>query len=233
MLEKELRRELIQKGRAFTRGFRNDDPYMKQSESDQDMKLPQPPLVKAALTPVEEHIPLEKDFSKLTLKNNLVDLFRDRKSSRIYTQESISLEELSFMLWATQGIKALRGKSYATLRTVPCGGARHQFETYLIVRNVEGLQPGAYHYLPMGHKLHHPGGYNIHAGIHKVADHPGPVGLFYKAAHKSLAVRHRKAVAERGWVPLQSNGHGGLFLPVPFPFLSLSFLLLGCLFRSC
>jgi len=39
------------------------------------------------------------------------------------------------------------------LRTVPCGGARHQFETYLLVRNVEGLENGAYHYLPMEHAL--------------------------------------------------------------------------------
>ena len=36
---------------------------------------------------------------------------------------------------------------------MPSGGARHEFETYLLVQNVEGLQPGAYHYLPMEHAL--------------------------------------------------------------------------------
>lgn len=153
MLEKNLRKELIQKGRAFTRGFLDHDPYMKLSESDQEQKLPQPPLVKAAVTPAESHIALTKDFSGLNLKNNLIDVIRDRKSSRIYTQEKMTLDELSFLLWATQGIKSIRGKSYATLRTVPCGGARHEFETYLIVRNVEGLLQGAYHYLPMEHAL--------------------------------------------------------------------------------
>lgn len=153
MLEKELRQKLISAGRAFTRGFLDNDSYRELSESDQEQKLPQPPLVKAAYTPLETHIPLTKDFTTLNLKQDIIELIRDRKSSRIYTQESMSLDELSFMLWSTQGIKGLRGKSYATLRTVPCGGARHEFETYLIVRNIEGLKQGAYHYLPMEHAL--------------------------------------------------------------------------------
>ena len=97
--------------------------------------------------------PLPLDFSDLEMKNDLLSLIRDRRSSRIYTGETMTLAQLSFLLWATQGIKSIRGKAYATIRTVPCGGARHQFETYLIVRNVEGLQPGAYHYLPMEHAL--------------------------------------------------------------------------------
>jgi len=92
------------------------------------------------------------EFDGLTTAN-LTEILLARKSNRVYTQEPISMLQLSYLLWATQGIKDIRGKSYATIRTVPCGGARHQFETYLMVRHVEGLQPGAYHYLPMGHKL--------------------------------------------------------------------------------
>lgn len=153
MLNETLQKELIQKGRNFTKGERLSDPYAAEFESDQQRKLPQPPLVKAAVTPLESHIPLTKDFSSLDLKNDIISLIRDRRSSRVYTQEKMSLEQLSFLLWATQGIKAIRGKSYATLRTVPCGGARHQFETYLLIRNVGELKPGAYHYLPMEHAL--------------------------------------------------------------------------------
>lgn len=157
MLDKEIQEELIQKGRAFTHGYREDDPYMNLFESDQDRKLPQPPLAKAAVTPKESHIPLCRDFSALTMKNSLIDLIRDRRSSRIYTQEKMTLQQLSFLLWATQGIKGLRGRAYATLRTVPCGGARHEFETYLLVRKIDGLQSGAYHYLPMEHALEYLG----------------------------------------------------------------------------
>lgn len=153
MLDEKLQNELIAKGRAFTRGYRRNDPLDEEFESDQDRKLPQPPLVKAPMTPKESWIRLPQDFSGLDIKNDLLSLIRDRRSARIYTGEAMSLQQLSFLLWATQGIKSIRGKAYATLRTVPCGGARHEFETYLMVRNVVGLPSGAYHYLPMEHAL--------------------------------------------------------------------------------
>ena len=152
MLNELIQKDLIEQGRRFTMGYRLDDPYNEDFESDQMLKLPQPPLVKAPMRPHEAAIDLPMDFDGLTTAN-LTDLLLARKSNRVFTQETISLRQLSYLLWATQGIKDIRGKSYATIRTAPCGGARHQFETYLMVRNVEGLEPGAYHYLPMGHKL--------------------------------------------------------------------------------
>jgi len=153
MLEKEIQDQLIAKGRAFTRGYRKGDPYEDSFQSDQELKRPQPPLVKAPMSAQENWVYLNRDFSGLEMKNDLVSLIRDRRSARIYTQEEMTLDQLSFLLWATQGVKGIRGKAYATLRTVPCGGARHEFETYLLVRKVTGLKPGAYHYLPMEHAL--------------------------------------------------------------------------------
>ena len=153
MLDEALQQGIIAKGRDFTKGYRKNDPYEGAFQSDQELKRPQPPLVKAPQTAEKEHIPLTREFDGLLSKPDLTELLRDRRSTRIYTQEDLTLDQLSFLLWATQGIKKLRGKSYATLRTVPCGGARHEFETYLLIRNVEGVEPGAYHYLPMEHAL--------------------------------------------------------------------------------
>jgi len=153
MLEENLQKSLIEKGREFMKGHRADDPYDGVFESDQTLKRPQPPLVKAPMADASARIDLPRDFSGLDMKHDLQSLIRDRRSTRVYTQEDMSLEQLSFLLWATQGVKGRRGKSYATLRTVPCGGARHEFETYLLVRKVTGLAPGAYHYLPMEHQL--------------------------------------------------------------------------------
>ncbi len=152
MLDKALQQRLIAEGRAFTRGPLANDPYEEDFESDQELKLPMPPMVKAPMAGEAARVLLPRDFSALALDNNLAELFFARKSSRLYTGESMSLLQLSFLLWSTQGVKKLRGK-YATLRTVPCGGARHEFETYLVVRNVEGLAAGIYHYLPMEHAV--------------------------------------------------------------------------------
>ena len=153
MLDNEKTKELINTGRRFMQGHRNDDPFEEEFISDQDKKLPMPPLTKAPMAPESARIALPRDFSALDLKCDLQQLIYARKSSRVYTGKSMSLLQLSFLLWATQGIKSIRGKGYATLRTVPSGGARHEFETYLIVSNVEGLKSGAYHYLPFEHAI--------------------------------------------------------------------------------
>ena len=116
-----------------------------------EKKLPQPPLCKAPMG--GERTVLPRDFSALPEGGGLYDLLTRRRSARIYTEGELSLLQLSFLLWATQGVRAMRGRAYATLRTVPSGGARHAFETYLLLRHVEGLRPGAYHYLPMEHAL--------------------------------------------------------------------------------
>ena len=96
----------------------------------------------------------------------LIEAMSRRRSRRKYTEDSLTLEELSFLLWATQGINRqhagkvardldLDGDSLRALmfRTVPSGGARHPFETYLLVRRIEGVEPGLYRYLPLEHKL--------------------------------------------------------------------------------
>lgn len=82
---------------------------------------------------------------------NIVSCIRNRKSRRSYTDRPLKLEELSFLLWATQGIRMVAGHS--AFRTVPSAGCRHTFETYLAVFNVEGLEVGLYRYMPSVHRL--------------------------------------------------------------------------------
>lgn len=147
-------REITLRGRELLKQNASDEP--ENYKSDQQKMLPQPPLVKEPVSEVRIDLPM--DFKPLGLEKNLMSVIFNRCSSRVYTDEPLTLLELSFLLWATQGIKGIRGRKYATLRTVPCGGARHPFETYLLVRKVEGLQPGKYHYLPMTNQLEYLGG---------------------------------------------------------------------------
>lgn len=159
VLDEKTKKELIQKGRNFMKGYRDDDITADSdyNPSDQQLRLPQPPLCKAPMRCEDAKLPLPLDFSGLELNNDVISLIRDRRSARVYTEEEMTVTQLSFLLWATQGIKSIRGKSYATIRTVPCGGARHEFETYLIIRNVTGLSAGVYHYLPMDHAIEYLG----------------------------------------------------------------------------
>jgi SagB-type dehydrogenase family enzyme len=78
-------------------------------------------------------------------------IFR-RKSRRRFRPQPLSLDELAFLLWATQGVRARLGEA-AIARTVPSAGCRHPFETYLAVQLVEGVPSGIYRYLPLDHAL--------------------------------------------------------------------------------
>jgi SagB-type dehydrogenase family enzyme len=84
----------------------------------------------------------------------LIELIRSRVSHRSYTDEPLTMEELSFLLWATQGVREVAADGKYTRRTVPSGGARHSFETYLLIERVEDLACGLYRYLPLEHKLY-------------------------------------------------------------------------------
>ena len=75
-----------------------------------------------------------------------------RRSHRRYLDRPLTLQDLSFLLWATQGVQR-RVSATTALRTVPSAGARHAFETYLAVLRVEGLEQGIYRYLPLEHAL--------------------------------------------------------------------------------
>lgn len=145
------RKELISQQREFTKGYRQNDPYRSPFVSDQTQKLPSPAVLKDPVTPKNNWVYLTRDFSNMTIRNDLTGVLRDRHSCRIFTEEQITAEQLSFLLWATQGIKKIR--KISNIRTVPSAGSRHEFETYLILRNVEGLKPGAYHYLPLEHAV--------------------------------------------------------------------------------
>lgn len=125
--------------------FEDDEP------SDQQQKLPQPPLSKASYG--KKVIPLTRKFDEVIKNNNFLDLINTRTSKRKYKQEPITLDELAFLLWSTQGVKQVLGNNKATMRTVPSAGARHPFETYVLVNQVEGLTRGLYHYLALEHKL--------------------------------------------------------------------------------
>lgn len=67
-----------------------------------------------------------------------------RRSERDTTPDPLSLDELSKLLWAAQGVTVRTG--IHLLRTAPSAGALYPFETYLYIDRVEEVSQGIYHF---------------------------------------------------------------------------------------
>jgi len=79
---------------------------------------------------------------------SIEEAMRNRRSVRRYTKEAITLNDLSQLLWAAQGITSEEG-----FRTAPSAGALYPLEVYVVAGNVDGLAGGVYRYRAEGHTL--------------------------------------------------------------------------------
>lgn len=85
-------------------------------------------------------------------ETNLWKLLMKRRSRREYTTDiPLKFNDLSVLLWATQGLTAQFGDTF--FRTAPSAGGLYPIETYLCVRAVEGLEAGIYHFRPGDYDL--------------------------------------------------------------------------------
>ena len=133
---------------------------MERYSSDQTKGLPIPPFVNLK--------PSQPDSTGAGIAQTLISLpepqasglgsksfaacTAERKSRRKFNSEPISLEELSFLLWASQGVRGTRADRFI-FRTVPSGGSRHPLDTHIYARRVTGLEPGLYRFMPVEHAL--------------------------------------------------------------------------------
>ena len=131
--------------------FMEKTKYRYLGQSDQVKNLPQPPLADTHGR-TDRVIDLPAPATLSPKKVDLTESIVRRVSTRQYSEEALTLADLSYLLWVTQGIKQVAARP-ATLRTVPSAGSRHAFETYLLCNRVQGLAPGIYRYAALDHKL--------------------------------------------------------------------------------
>jgi len=122
------------------------------SQTDQNLGIEPPPIEKPFSADAVRIDLLKEDSWKNISAISLSEAIKNRKSHRTFLKRTLKLDELSFLLWATQGIRHQIDQGHA-YRTVPSAGCRHALETYLCVLKVEGLEPGVYRYLPQEHQL--------------------------------------------------------------------------------
>lgn len=131
--------------------FMQKTRYLHLPVAPQDAGIPQPPLELPIPTGVRIiKLPAVADLTMPEM--NLRSAVENRKTIRAYQNRSISMDELSYLLWLTQGVRKISQRP-VTLRNVPSAGARHAFETYLLINRVEGLPSGLYRYAALEHSL--------------------------------------------------------------------------------
>ncbi len=89
-------------------------------------------------------LPEPRYDSEVSIEQSLLQ----RRSIRSYTGQPLTLQEVSQLLWAAQGITDPGG-----FRTAPSAGALYPLEVYVLVGEVQNLPPGVYRYEPDGHQL--------------------------------------------------------------------------------
>ena len=90
-------------------------------------------------------LPPPRYDSEVSIEKGLLE----RRSIRSYKEEPLSLNELSQILWAAQGITEPK----KGLRTAPSPRAVYLLEVYVLPGNVTNLSIGMYQYQPQGHEL--------------------------------------------------------------------------------
>ena len=76
------------------------------------------------------------------------EALRRRRSTRKFPKKPLSLEQVSQLLWAAQGVTGAFNE-----RTAPSAGGTYPLEMYLVAGHVDGLPPAVYKYRFRAHEL--------------------------------------------------------------------------------
>ena len=116
----------------YTRDSLRAEPLVQYPRSPLYKTYP-PGTTRLALPPVPE-----------AFQADVWQCLRQRRSLRDYAEQPITQEELAGLLWATQGVTAVR-QNFA-FRAAPSAGALYPVETYVAVHRVEEVPPGLWHF---------------------------------------------------------------------------------------
>lgn len=93
-----------------------------------------------------ERVPLPPPAQEARI--TVAEALQARRSVRDFTEEPLSLAQISRLLWSAQGITAAGG-----FRTAPSAGALYPLELYLVAGITTDLAEGVYRYDPQGQEL--------------------------------------------------------------------------------
>jgi len=137
-------------GLAACRPVQKEEVIVKEPVEEEEVVVREPVEEKEATPPSSSPeggvlLPEPRLDSDVSIEEALLK----RRSVRDYTGEALTLQEVSQLLWAAQGITLW----WRGFRTAPSASATYPLETYIVVGDVEDLSEGVYHYEPVDHKI--------------------------------------------------------------------------------
>lgn len=125
---------------------------LEESEAAQRKRIvlePQPPLFRRNLNLPVVSLPAAGRNSAL------LEIMARRRTVRAVSAPAIKLSQLADCLYAGMGITGFTSNCVGELPLgmTPSGGARNPYEAYVFAQNVDGLEPGIYHYSALDHDL--------------------------------------------------------------------------------
>ena len=95
------------------------------------------------------------------IRVNLSDAIINRRSVRFYKDDKMSLQNLSDLLFYTQGVSAIdkvkldyyEEELELTLRNTSSGGGLYPVTLYFFARNIDKIEDGIYEYYPESHSI--------------------------------------------------------------------------------
>ena len=130
--------DLFQQETKYIRGKLSGRPLLWHAKPKTYKQYPKAPKIDLGGPPTEGGAPLWTAI-------------RNRRSVRNFKDKPLSKQDLSQLLWATQGIT--KKEMDFAFRACPSAGALYPVETYLVLNNVEGIDPGIYHYRVLDHNV--------------------------------------------------------------------------------
>jgi SagB-type dehydrogenase family enzyme len=123
-----------------------------QAEALREKAITQPPPPAYKAYPGAHTVALP-EWKSLWDGRDLLDVLYERRSCREFGGSAIPAQSVAAILQVAAGPVKVFDRVQAVLKTSPSGGGRHPTEVYACVRNVDGIEPGLYHYNGVTHEL--------------------------------------------------------------------------------
>ncbi|MGB9936129.1 MAG: SagB/ThcOx family dehydrogenase [Methanobacterium sp.] len=136
---------------------------------------------------------------------------QDRRSVRRYTNESLTLQDVSQLMWVAQGITNQTTK----FRTVPSGGHTYPLEIYILIGKggVNELNEGVYHYNPFNNTLEQILGNDVRSDLSQAANgqpwvKEAPVDIIITGNYQKMIDKYKDEKLSTRFVDMEA-GHAG------------------------